>query len=238
MDNYANEKGYLAIFKFLEGVIVLPGSVVVGVSPIDHKLSINMKEGPSVVADHVVVAVGLTPNVDLAQKAGLEIDPLLGGIIVNAELETRSDIFAAGDCTSYHDIALGRRRVEHYDHAVQSGKTAGLNMISGDKKPYTHQSMFWSNLGPNVSYEAVGILNSKSPTVSIWSKTLGKPESQKDEKHDKGAVYYLDDEKRVTGVLLWNLHDHSNLTKAREIIGKRQKHDAKDLATLIDVNQN
>jgi programmed cell death 8 (apoptosis-inducing factor) len=62
-------------------------------------------------------------------------------------MEARSDVFAAGDCTSYHDIVLGRRRVEHYDHAVESGKIAGLNM-TGAKKPYVHQSMFWSNVYP------------------------------------------------------------------------------------------
>ena len=47
---------------------------------------------------------------------------------MNAELEARSDVFVAGDCSSYHDICLGRRRVEHYDHAEQSGRVAGLNM--------------------------------------------------------------------------------------------------------------
>ena len=52
--------------------------------------------------------------------------------LVNAELEARGNVFAAGDCTSYHDIALGRRRVEHYDHAVASGRRAGQNMV-GDK---------------------------------------------------------------------------------------------------------
>jgi apoptosis-inducing factor 1 len=87
----------------------------------------------------------LNPNISLAENSGLEIDPKLNGIVVNAELEARSDVFAAGDCTSFHDIALGRRRVEHYDHAVESGRLAGLNM-TGAKKPYTHQSMFWSNV--------------------------------------------------------------------------------------------
>ena len=53
-------------------------------------------------------------------------------LVVNADLESRSNIFVAGDITSYHDTVLGRRRVEHYDHAVASGRRAGLNMI-GEK---------------------------------------------------------------------------------------------------------
>lgn len=48
----------------------------------------------------------------------------------------------AGDVASYFDFFLGRRRVEHYDHAVESGKLAAQNM-AGAKKPYTHIPMFW-----------------------------------------------------------------------------------------------
>ena len=56
---------------------------------------------------------------NLAEASGLEIDDKRGGILVNAELENRGDVFAAGDVTSYHDIALGRRRVEHHVGAIE-----------------------------------------------------------------------------------------------------------------------
>ena len=39
---------------------------------------------------------------------------------VNAELEARQNLYVAGDAASLYDIALGRRRVEHHDHAVVS----------------------------------------------------------------------------------------------------------------------
>jgi programmed cell death 8 (apoptosis-inducing factor) len=44
-------------------------------------------------ADHVIVAVGIDANTDLAQSAGLEIDPELGGYRVNAELAAASNIW-------------------------------------------------------------------------------------------------------------------------------------------------
>lgn len=44
-------------------------------------------------ADHVIVAVGLDANVDLAKSAGLEVDRNLGGFHVNSELEARSNIW-------------------------------------------------------------------------------------------------------------------------------------------------
>lgn len=43
--------------------------------------------------DHVVVAVGLEPNVKLAQSSGLEVDDTHGGFRVNAELEARSNLW-------------------------------------------------------------------------------------------------------------------------------------------------
>lgn len=48
---------------------------------------------PQVKADHVVVAVGLEPNTDLAKSAGLETDPILGGYRVNAELQACTDVW-------------------------------------------------------------------------------------------------------------------------------------------------
>lgn len=37
-------------------------------------------------------------------------------------------------------------------------------------KPYLHQSMFWSDLGPDVGYEAIGIVDSQLPTVGVFAK--------------------------------------------------------------------
>ena len=46
--------------------------------------------------DAVVPAVGLEPNVDLARASDLEVDPDLGGFLVNAELEARTDVWVVG----------------------------------------------------------------------------------------------------------------------------------------------
>uniref|UniRef100_A0A8C6PN83 Apoptosis-inducing factor 1, mitochondrial n=1 Tax=Nothobranchius furzeri TaxID=105023 RepID=A0A8C6PN83_NOTFU len=118
-------------------------------------------------------AVGLEPNVDLAKSAGLEVDSDFGGYRVNAELQARSNIWVAGDAACFYDIRLGRRRVEHHDHAVVSGRLAGENM-TGASKPYWHQSMFWSDLGPDVGYEAIGIVDSSLPTVGVFAKATAK----------------------------------------------------------------
>ncbi|XP_051257375.1 apoptosis-inducing factor 1, mitochondrial isoform X2 [Dicentrarchus labrax] len=156
-----------------EGVKVISEALVKSVTCKDDKLEIQLKDGRLVKTDHIVAAVGLEPNVDLAKSAGLEVDSDFGGFRVNAELQARSNIWVAGDAACFYDIRLGRRRVEHHDHAVVSGRLAGENM-TGANKPYWHQSMFWSDLGPDVGYEAIGIVDSSLPTVGVFAKATAK----------------------------------------------------------------
>ena len=48
----------------------------------------------------------------------------------------------AGDVACYFDPCLGRRRVEHHDHANVTGRLAGQNM-AGCNNNFDYQSMFW-----------------------------------------------------------------------------------------------
>ncbi|KAI9303582.1 apoptosis-inducing factor, mitochondrion-associated, C-term-domain-containing protein [Cunninghamella echinulata] len=159
------------------GVDVKSNSVIDNLEVLEdgNKVKLTLNAGNDVItADHVVVAIGIEPRVNLAREAGLEIDEQRSGVVVNAELEARKDVYAAGDMVSFHDIQLGRRRIEHHDHAVLSGRHAGQNMVGKKVKPYRHQSMFWSDLGPEVGYEAVGLIDSQLSTISVWAKSTEK----------------------------------------------------------------
>ncbi|XP_021482192.2 apoptosis-inducing factor 1, mitochondrial isoform X2 [Meriones unguiculatus] len=156
-----------------EGVKVMPNAIVQSVGVSGGKLLIKLKDGRKVETDHIVAAVGLEPNVELAKTGGLEIDSDFGGFRVNAELQARSNVWVAGDAACFYDIKLGRRRVEHHDHAVVSGRLAGENM-TGAAKPYWHQSMFWSDLGPDIGYEAIGLVDSSLPTVGVFAKATAQ----------------------------------------------------------------
>lgn len=156
-----------------EGVEVIPKTGIVGAIWKDNKILLTLTSGNQLKVDYVIPAVGVEPNVDLALSSGLEIDDVHGGFRVNAELEARTDVWVAGDAACFYDLKLGRRRVEHHDHAVVSGRLAGENM-TGAAKPYWHQSMFWSDLGPNVGYEAIGIVDSSLPTVGVFAKATEK----------------------------------------------------------------
>ncbi|XP_032886264.1 apoptosis-inducing factor 1, mitochondrial isoform X5 [Amblyraja radiata] len=156
-----------------EGVNVMPNTLVKSAKYNDNKVVLLLKHGQTIKTDHVIAAVGLEPCVELAKSARLELDSDLGGFRVNAELQARSNIWVAGDAACFYDLKLGRRRVEHHDHAVVSGRLAGENM-TGASKPYWHQSMFWSDLGPDVGYEAIGIVDSSLPTVGVFAKGTAK----------------------------------------------------------------
>ncbi|XP_013171369.1 PREDICTED: apoptosis-inducing factor 1, mitochondrial-like [Papilio xuthus] len=116
----------------------------------------------------VVECMGSEANVEVARAAGLEVHPELGGIVVNAEMQARTDVFAAGDVACYFEPALGRRRALRHDHAVASGRLAGTNMAGDAPRAYTHQPMFWSDVGPDIGIEAIGIVDAQLPTVSVF----------------------------------------------------------------------
>ncbi|KAL5280169.1 AIFM1 family protein [Megaselia abdita] len=151
------------------GVDVIPNIQVKEVSRDHDKLKLLLTDGRVVITDQVVVCAGCNANTDLASISGLETDGRLGGFVVNAELEARSDIYAAGDAACFYDPLLGRRRVEHHDHSVVSGRLAGENM-TGMNKPYEHQSMFWSDLGPDIGFEGIGLVDPSLETVAVFAK--------------------------------------------------------------------
>lgn len=112
-----------------EGVNVISKSQVTSVEAHEDKVKLNLIDGLNVIADHVIVAVGSEPNTQLANTSNLEVDGNIGGFVVNAELEARSHLYVAGDAACFYDPKFGRRRVEHHDHAVVSGRLAGENMV-------------------------------------------------------------------------------------------------------------
>lgn len=93
--------------------------------------SVGLVDGTVIEADAVLIGIGASPNVDLAKKAGLDVD---NGVLVDAGLRTSDPaIFAAGDIANAMHPVLGRRvRVEHWANALNQPAVAAANMIGGD----------------------------------------------------------------------------------------------------------
>ena len=114
------------------------------------------EDGVELEADAVVIGAGVMPDVTLARKAGLEIGET-AGVMVDAMLETPVEgVFAAGDIAEYESVIHQRRmRIEHWDVALNHGKTAALNML-GANQPHDVVPYFFSDLSDWVSLEYVG----------------------------------------------------------------------------------
>jgi 3-phenylpropionate/trans-cinnamate dioxygenase ferredoxin reductase subunit len=94
-------------------------------------------------ADVVVVGIGVLPNVELAQAAGLTVD---NGIVVDAHLRTDDPaIYAIGDCASFSSAHAGRRiRLESVQNAVDQGTCVAASIL-GSAEPYSCAPWFWSD---------------------------------------------------------------------------------------------
>jgi 3-phenylpropionate/trans-cinnamate dioxygenase ferredoxin reductase subunit len=99
--------------------------------------------GYRVLADIVVVGIGLLPNVELAESAGVVCD---NGITVDEYGRTSVDnIYAAGDCANHPNPIYQRRlRLESVQNAVDQGKAVAAT-ICGKDKPYAQVPWFWSD---------------------------------------------------------------------------------------------
>ena len=84
-------------------------------------------------ADLVVMAVGVTPNSDLARDAGLEVSPR-GGIVVNKRLQTSDlNIYAGGDCVQITNLVTGKPGYYPLGSmANRQGRVIGTNLADGD----------------------------------------------------------------------------------------------------------
>ncbi|WP_428309720.1 NAD(P)/FAD-dependent oxidoreductase [Hydrocarboniphaga sp.] len=118
-------------------------------------------DGLRIPADVVIVGIGLIPNVEIAQEAGLLVD---NGIAVDEYGQTSDpDILAIGDCSSHPSAYAGRRiRLESVPSALEQARSAAALLV-GQLKPYNAVPWFWSDqydlklqmVGLNQGYDTV-----------------------------------------------------------------------------------
>lgn len=158
----AETSNFIAAYLQQRGVTILTNTAASHLlEDHGHVKALCTNTGTELAADLVVIGVGIAPNTELASAAGLQVD---NGVVVNEYLEAAPGVYAAGDIARYYSPVLGQHlRVEHYDVALQHGRTAGANM-TGAQQAYTELPYFFSHMG-DLHIDVVGSMHRREHSV-------------------------------------------------------------------------
>ena len=121
------------------GVTIVTGRIVTSSRGPDGEGAAVLDDGTRVVADLLVVAVGVVPNVELGRDAGLAID---NGIVVDEHGRTDvPGIYAVGDVTFQSWRGL---RLESWANANAQAEAAAGHIV-GAPKPAIQPQWFWTD---------------------------------------------------------------------------------------------
>ena len=173
-------------------------------------------------ADLVIVGIGILPNTEMAEAAGLETN---NGLVVDEHCRTSNEhIFAAGDCTNHPNPILNRRlRLESVPNAMEQGRVAASNMLGGSKS-YASMPWFWSDQYEH-KLQMVGF--SKDSDQSI---VRGDMESK------SFTVFYLKDDSIIAAD---SVNNPKEFMASKQLVGKKASIEALadtsiELKTLIN----
>jgi 3-phenylpropionate/trans-cinnamate dioxygenase ferredoxin reductase subunit len=135
------------------GVDLRLSTTITAITESGEKVVLSTSDG-EIAADYVLVAIGMTPNTELLDGSGIEVE---NGVLVDEFCRSSDpDVYAAGDVANAWDPELGRRvRVEHYDNAAKQGAAAAANML-GAEQPHSDSHWFWSDQYEH-NLQAVGL---------------------------------------------------------------------------------
>ncbi len=175
---------------------------------------IELTDGSKLECQLAIIGVGIAPNQELAQAAGLAVDD---GIVVDAFGETsHAHIYATGDAARFPDPLFGDScRIEHWDHARTHGRLVGANMAGG-RAAYDHLSYFFSDVF-ELSLNAIG--RTAGAEVVIARGSLGS---------DPMSIF-CSAAGRLCGIILINAA--GELDAARELLRTRPA--LADIATAL-----
>ncbi len=116
------------------GIEIICGDTAQKVEMTGEKVSrVITKSGTEIDADALVVAIGVRPDIGLAESSSIKVDR---GILTDGKLMTsEKDVYAAGDCAQAYDMLYNEMRVTPIlPNAYRQGKQAGRNMAGANEK--------------------------------------------------------------------------------------------------------
>lgn len=154
-----------------------------------------LADGTVLAAEAVVVGIGATPRVELAEGAGIELG---NGVVTDEHMATSAPgVFAAGDVADAWHPRLGRRlRLEHWSSALNQGPCAARNMLGAgavyDRVPFFFSDQY--DVGMEYTGHATG-----------WDRLVYRG----DPAGGKFIVFWMRDDRLLAGmnVNVWDVRD-------------------------------
>ncbi|MEH7380484.1 FAD-dependent oxidoreductase [Bacillus sp. JJ1533] len=204
---------YLTDVHRSKGIDIITSDYVIQFNGDTKIEAITTNQGIKIECDGVLIGIGVYPDSSLIDGL-LEFD---NGILVDEYCETSlSGIYAAGDCARWPYSVNGELiRVEHWDHALNQGRTAALNMLHPKSEVYNNIPYFWSNQH-HLALQYIG-----HPTK--WEQTIVRGNVN----NDQFTMFYINDQK-VVGALIVN--EPKNILPIRKLIKQEAIIDTEELA--------
>ena len=174
---------------------------------------LSLSDGSRIAADVIVIGIGVIPNTELAQDAGLEVD---NGIRVDEFTRTGDqNVFAAGDVTNHVNPLLGRSlRLESWQNAQNQAIAAAKIMLGGDQ-PHAEIPWFWSDQY-DINLQMVGAPES-------WDQVVRRDGGEE----GRFTLFYMAGDKLVATNTVDNAGD---IRPSRQLIEKATSLTADELA--------
>ena len=170
-----------------------------------------LADGEALQADAVVVGIGVVPNVELAEAAGIETD---NGILVDEFCRTSDrHVYAAGDVTNHYNPLFGKRmRLESWQNA-QNQAIAAAKVMCGGGEAFAEVPWLWSDQF-DLNLQIAGLATDSDETIS--------------REGEDGFIKFLRAGGRLLGAIAVN--QSRDMRAARILIAKRPDVPAADLA--------
>jgi len=130
-----------------KGINIITGAKIDEILGDDSITAVKLSNGKEIPADALIVGVGVSPNIDLAKKAGLATNK--GGIIVDTTMRTSDpNIFACGDCSIKFSFFTGQPSgLKLASIATTEARIAGANLYEISRKNLGVIGVFSTALG-------------------------------------------------------------------------------------------
>lgn len=163
---------YFRKLHTLHGVEIIEGTGLERLLGEGRVTGARLADGREIQADVVIVGIGIIPNAELAEAAGLTLE---NGIRTDESGRTSDPaIWSAGDCASF-PWKGGRIRLESVGNAIDQAELVAENML-GAGKAYEARPWFWSDqydtklqiAGLNTGYDQIVTRTGDEGAVSFW----------------------------------------------------------------------